>query len=759
MIRQRLLAFVIAAGLPAAGPSPAWAGAPATPTVAATSPASPPLPEPARDWAKLFSDGNLEEVAHGNDLVSAMYEEGELKSDCDARLADVEHYLARVPVAVALWDAAGKCARAKGDTARADRYDEAVARLAAHAFASDSSGPWEPPIAVTNINDAYALAGTTGMEVLHIYLDPSRFPRHYAIVLVLWDEEAKVERHLAFDFLDVLGRLRSDERFAGYPVYRAQMREGVIKAQAENKDLLGIDVKAVRAASGEPPAVAVAALRDAAAAGGVLSLTSWLKACNGKPVSCGEGAVDALLPLAEENIAIYRVFLALAQARGIGTRRDEPAAFALLDSAEARWPGHAHAQFAEWWMDMDDKPLPKGIEQRLQRAAAAGSRRANAARLRERVRQDKDWTLDADSLALASSLAEGGLPAASYALYRHYAELGKDELAIRAIRRSAESGDAEAMRSLAYELFDGDRVAADWRAGVDWMGRAAHGGDSKAMDWMADRAMAAERWSEAEAWYASEAMNGEADGLLGMATLYSRQRPGVESGPAKARDLFRLLVDKFPSPQARRAYAYFLLTTEPKDLKKARDLLVADAATDAYAQVFLGLQMLRGRFGASEVDAGIAWVQKAVAAKPAYGDGLANHLYYRVRTPEARQRALKIERALVVQNSAPAINNLGWWLCVSPDAAVRNPAEGLAAVKRLPAVEKLEGGVLDTVAACHAATGDFVRAEQVQALAVERLDYLPTSPDDDKEIRARLALYRQRQAYVERPEDEDRDED
>jgi hypothetical protein len=112
---------LLAACLLALVAAPALAAGAAAPAATAL----PPLPEAQRDWDTLLREGELEFVGKGSDLIDAMYGEDGIADDCDTRLADVDAYLARVPVGAALWNAAALCARGKGDAARAGHYEAA----------------------------------------------------------------------------------------------------------------------------------------------------------------------------------------------------------------------------------------------------------------------------------------------------------------------------------------------------------------------------------------------------------------------------------------------------------------------------------------------------------------------------------------------------------------------------------------------------------------------------------------------------------
>jgi tetratricopeptide (TPR) repeat protein len=101
-----------------------------------------------------------------------------------------------------------------------------------------------------------------------------------------------------------------------------------------------------------------------------------------------------------------------------------------------------------------------------------------------------------------------------------------------------------------------------------------------------------------------------------------------------------------------------------------------------------------------------------------------------------------------------AANNLAWLLATAADPALRDPAEAIRLVET-DAVASEAPWLLDTLAAAYAADGRFddaVRtADRAARIATER-----NRPAEAREIRERLALYRQRRPYVERGEKDPR---
>jgi TPR repeat protein len=756
-------AALIAAALAlSAGSAIATGAVQASPPVPApAAPAAPVAPpgDVAAAWSRYLSAGSATSTGEALAVVDAMYgDDGEPLADCATHFDALERALATVPVSVSLWSAGEACARRVGDADRASRYGRGAEQLAAHALAR-ADGAWTPggaPIAVVNLSDIHMLVSALGMDVLYRYQDRGRLPRHHRLITVIWDPDAKVERHLAFDFLDIEYRLGTDAPHAGFPYHRRALADAYQEAMHKAGWASAVDLQAMRDAYGIADGPGrVAALRTAAVAGGANALLAWLDTCANLPFDdCGTGLVDALLPAAEQKYALHSLVLAQAYARGVGVKQDIGAAMKLLDATELRWPGYATARFAEDWSFVDKGELPAPVMQRLVAAGAAGNVRALHARaqalLDVRTGDGRYPAPILDALKAAGNAGDGW---ASLLVAYDYIQTENPEAAVEWLGRGAGHGDAAAGFMLGMSLLDGSGVDRDVAAGMARIARAAADGDDDAMRFMGMVEANHERWAAAESWLISSAIHNNLDGMLALAELYSEPHPGLSPAPGRARQLYESSLEPGKG-EARRAFALALLRFEPRDPARARQLLEQDAnAGDAQSAALLGRALMRGDLGKADLAAGEAWFAKAIAADPEAADTLAHRLYYGVRTTEARKRALDLERTLADKEEEAAYNNLAWWLCTSEDAAVRNPAEGLAFARRLGKPERMHAGLVDTVAACHAATGDFPAAVALQAEAAR--DYALVEPEVGREMQRRLDLYKAGKAYVEAREDED----
>jgi tetratricopeptide (TPR) repeat protein len=93
-----------------------------------------------------------------------------------------------------------------------------------------------------------------------------------------------------------------------------------------------------------------------------------------------------------------------------------------------------------------------------------------------------------------------------------------------------------------------------------------------------------------------------------------------------------------------------------------------------------------------------------------------------------------------------AYHNVAWMMATCPDQRFRNPSLAVQAAKRAIKLDGKTHRNLDTLAAALASSGDFERANAVMKQA---LDVAPKG--ERQELQSRLALYQQRQPYVEQP--------
>jgi tetratricopeptide (TPR) repeat protein len=119
-------------------------------------------------------------------------------------------------------------------------------------------------------------------------------------------------------------------------------------------------------------------------------------------------------------------------------------------------------------------------------------------------------------------------------------------------------------------------------------------------------------------------------------------------------------------------------------------------------------------------------------------------IYY--RTKQYPLAVADFEKTIETQPDFPsAKNDLAWLLATTSEESVRNPERALELANQELARDPEDPAILDTVAACYAAAGDFTRAAATQEKAIS----LSAGREEKQRLSARLELYRNRQPFVE----------
>jgi tetratricopeptide (TPR) repeat protein/mono/diheme cytochrome c family protein len=202
------------------------------------------------------------------------------------------------------------------------------------------------------------------------------------------------------------------------------------------------------------------------------------------------------------------------------------------------------------------------------------------------------------------------------------------------------------------------------------------------------------------------------------------------------------------------------------------------SADYAYARNNLGSLLL----AKGEVEEARSQFERALTIDPRYAEAhnnLGRLLAYEGQTDEAARHltqalALRedyaeahfnLARVLLTQNRAsaavahylrasalmpdwlPVLGELAWTLATDPSADARDAGKAVLLAERAAALTKRQdSAALDVLAAAYAATGRFDEAVAVAQQAADLAQ--PKSPEAVAEIGRRLALYRQRQPYI-----------
>ncbi|HEY5780455.1 MAG TPA: hypothetical protein VIT66_01110 [Lysobacter sp.] len=719
--------------------------------------------DPARAWEKFFSDGEyfaafaafavMEEVGYDGNAVDP--------EKCTKQAAALRKAVAAAPVSIAIRHVAYLCAQGGNDEAAADREMEALAALSRHALAQAGDADVTHPIRVLAPVDASALMRVSDMDVIYAYYTQTRPSRYFPMITVGWDAEAKIERHLVFDFIDTDYRIDRKNQYWGNPMLRNALAEGLIDGWAGQGNEEAKDIKAVRdAADVDDTGEKLEILRPAAQAGGIHAASAWMMLCDGSQrAGCAEGLVDALLSRAERKQALPMLLLAYAYAKGIGVPRDEDAAWNLVDAAERRWPrGAATAQFTRQWL-IKSEDIPAKLKQRLDSASAQGSRYPQRLAIKRKVSAGGEARLSDSEIAFMADAGENGNGAGYAVLADYYDRLKDPAKRMPWLEKAALAGDTLSQAYYGSALIYGDvaDIKVDPVRGQALVLEAAHGGQAWALRHEADRQESLAKWADAEAWLMPAIQAGDIDAMLDLADLYEYERPGVKGKVERAVTIYRALSDYNDSATARRRLADMAI--EGRGMKKnpaqAEQWLRVDAEKgDHESETRLGTAYLYGDFGKADEAEGIRWLQRAIDGKEevAY-TRYAGWLYHRKGTAQARAQALALWHQSGDAGFSRAYNEMAWASCTSPHADMYDPARGMETVAKMPRTDLLDLPELDTVAACYAAGGDFKRAAELQAQALERLEPLVKAEPGVyramvKEFRERLALYQSGKRYV-----------
>ncbi|MFC5570074.1 hypothetical protein ACFPN1_08395 [Lysobacter yangpyeongensis] len=707
-------------------------------------------PDAARMWEQFLATGDMHKAFGALDVLDQVgYDVASVDAaKCREHRDGVAAAVAAAPVSLAVRRVAFLCADALDDAATAEREMSVLAALSQHAMKQvGTESLLADPIRVMAPADAFALVESLGMGVRYEYYGALHPARYFPFVIAAWDEDAKHERRLRFDYVDTAYTLTRDSPLSGFPMLRTVLARAFVDGGVEGNLLAALDLDAVQAASVETtPENKIAKLRRAANEGGMQSSIAWMAVCASAPqyAGCTDGLVDALLPEAEDDNAIALVLLAFAYHEGIGVKRDVAAAWTLLDKAERIQPQEAVVDFASLWsVARGAAPLPVEAAQRLTRAAGS-VHAAHLVAVQRSVAAGKD--LDPAELAFLAEPAVNRRGQGLAVLVDYYAGKGRKKEQQEATIKAAQAGATVAKFRYAGALVAGttEGIPRDVSRGEALFAEAAHEGNARAALYKAWRSLNAARFGEAENWALAPASAADVDSILFLANLYTQDRPGVSGKMDRALSIYQAMAQAADGAQARRALAELALRGHgvPKDAARAKQLLQGDAQSgDHESEAMLGYHYLKGDFGKGMEKEGQQWLERAMAgnserAFAEYGSWLFN-----TDDPKARAQALQVWSRGEAAGYLSSANSRAWALCTTVHADSYDPARGLEISKRLGDVEYMFPAWLDTVAACEAATGNYKRAALLQERAATQMAALDAGQEERK---GKPAGYRQR---------------
>jgi TPR repeat protein len=733
-----------------AGPAPANGGPSVVDEVIAS-------PESA--WRRFLLEGAYPAayVAYGKIIEFGYSLRGVDAAKCVGAGPALDEAVRLAPVSIAVHRMRLQCAEALGDEARAEQSLQAIGALSQLAL-RDGREPFSPkPIRVLGPMDIYALLASSGLEYRYEYYTLLSPRRHFPVVVAAWDDVLEVERHLAFDYIDVVDGLLRTDSYSGFPYQRHLLAESFVDAQQKAGELAAIDWLAIRAARWEDdPRIKATQLAAAAERGGVQALGAWISLCAIQPYDgCDDGLVDALLPHAERQQAAHMTLLALAYATGVGVEPDDVKAAAFLDAANRRWHGDgALVSFAQIWLALG-REAPEFLRQRIDAGATAGNAGMLAMSAWLKLAAQGVPELDPAEVRALASPGTNGIGHGYALLANYHTQRGEAPVATAWTQSAADAGDPQAQATIGVRLHGAARDDAQRSAAMALVRQGAHGGSVLGMRYLGHLATREEAWADAEGWLLAAATEGDVDALLELASLYEWQRPGVRATQEQGIAVYTSMADEGDFPPARRALAEMALAGRgvDKDPAQAERWLLHDAERgDGESAGRLAMAYLLGEIGEPDEEKGGAWMQRAVDAgeKEIYTDWGSWYFYRNGNTLDSRRRALELWRAGVEADSRGARNNLAWAYCTAPEPELFDAQRGLEQAEAIMAWDDVPAGVLDTVAACHAAAGDHARAVEVQLQVIAMLTPREAEVDRkrDDNFFSRLDLYRAGERYI-----------
>lgn len=725
--------------------------------------------DPAGAWERFLAQAELAEAYSAYDALPEVGygADGVDPERCRKHARALAEAVARIPVSIALRHAAMLCADALEEEAWAERELAALAALSNLALGQASHIDDDRPIRVLAPVDIYALLRASGLEFLYEYYEHLSVRRYYPLNVAAWDADTATERHFSFDFVDATDAINRNDAYSGFPIQRSALADNFLKALAESGDVPAIDILAVRAAAAKAePTAKLAALKPAAQRGGIQAMRFWIGLCVRQPFpGCSDGLVDTLLPQAEKLHAMPMTLLAFAYGEGIGIESDPRTAERLLQAANMRWTQDAATvAYADLWVSAHEDPIPAALQARLDKAEQLGNRNARMFAIAHQMDLDDESALDAAELAFLAQ-PPANKTGAGYGVLAEYYQAREDKAqAAEWTRRAALAGHVWHQAMHAYNLRYGDAAAAADDAEVQrLLIAAAHGGDAWAARLLAYDSMDDGRWQDAGKWLLDPVGRGDIESILMFAQLHEEEHPDLPAQTEQSIGIYRALADDNDDAEARRRLADMALDGRgmEKNPQQAREWLRVDAEKDDHESgTLLGIGYLRGDFGEVDETEALRWLEPAIEAK--YADAILEYgswLYYVKKTPQSRQQALDLWQRGVVEKHLWVANNLAWALCTAPDETIHDVGRGLAIALEMDKVHELGAAQVDTVAACHAAGGDFESAASTQQSAMDLLAAIEVAQGDAaakadidetmQGFRDRLALYRAGKSYVE----------
>lgn len=720
------------------------------------------IADPAGAWDRFLATAEYGEAYSAYEtLIDLRYTLLEVDAAaCTEHARALDDAVAKAPVSIAVHRARMLCAEAMGDDDAAEEALQAITALSRLALQDGRETFWPKPIRVLGPMDVYALLYSSGLQFRYEYFPHLKPRRYFTLNVAAWDDMLGVERHLAFDYIDVVNAISRGDTFSGYPFQRQLLAESFVASQVASGEEQAIDWQAIsEAAIVESPAEKIAALQPGIEAGGLQSLATWLVVCGLHPQQhdCADGFVEALLPHAEKEHAAHTVLMSLAYAAGVGVEQDEEAAATLLDAANRRWyDDGALVLFGQTWGLLQREP-PAFLRSRMDAAAAKGNVAVAAVTAWWSLMAPGVPKLDARQIGALSHASNNRLGMGYNLLVKYHAQRDEAFVANAWMKQASDAGDPDAQAGVGAAMFERAATPQVRDEALRLIALGAQGGNAYGMRFMAHQAILKQDWAAAEGWVLAAAGAGDIEALFQLADLYEWQRPGIQGKQQQAIDMYTALAADPEYPLARRRLAFMAMAGRgiEKDEVQAERWLLQDAeAGDGESAMELAGLYLMPASSVHDVAKGESWMQRAIELghEEAYASYGAWFFYARDNSLDVRRRGIELWDKGADEGARWALNNAAWARCTAPEPELFDPVRGLADAGRIMADgDDVPMAMLDTVAACHAAAGDYAKAIELQERVVAALGPADAETDSQREhnFTSRLEEYRAGRRHVE----------
>lgn len=724
----------------------------------------------AKLWSRFLADATFEPVMGAFDAVEPLQTSGVQKEACVEHHTALMDSLRVVPVSVHLHKLALDCAEATNNP-EARRLHEAVATsLVEHAMRKGRGQTDTNPIPIVAAADAYAILDLIGRQTLdeEYRFDDLTAYRFLPLVVTTFNESDQKEVDLSFDFLDVwMSLLREDE--ARFPYFRRDLAAEVVKKFAETGDPAAqLGLVRVKLAT-DPEVSQIASVKGELQAlidgGNDRARITLAELClKARQSSCMSEAIDTLLPMVERHRSEALILMATAYTHGIGVEADSDAAALLVDkAAERSGRRNALGQYAllvfatgvEEQMDRSTSMQDLGAkllarsspisENALSAAADAGDPWSNMMLGSLQIARGKDT-----GAARIEQSAHAGYPEAMFGFGVQLRTRGEHKAADEWIERAAEAGHAEAQLQIATRLMRPPQASArDKQRARKLLETAAHGNSANAAVLLSALERVAGNGAAAADWLRGCRAMAAYQCLPQLAKLYRYGTPGLERDTSIALQLLDALATDGHEQSAIDSAILRMESSDPVVATRGREAITTMAEQGSLEAQFMFALWL----GDTKPEAALSWLKRcsdsgSMKCRGRLGQAYALGIGVAQDAPKAR----RLLTTAAARGDAFAQNELAWMLCTHADTTVRDPRVGIGWSEK-SIQDNREWGRVDTLAACHAANGDFDQAKTLQKEVLTMVQSItPMSRARVAGVKARLRLYRKGKAFVdERP--------